>query len=173
MEIPNILNDANVYVDGANWLGKASVELPEVSHKVVDVNAFGIAGGMETPLIGHIDKLSGNIKFKSMTPDAAKVLYNASHAPILDIRAAVQSYNVQTGNMDVYPVKVTMRAFFKKVKLGDFKQGTDAESQADYEAHYYKLEINGEEILEIDKFSYIYKVNGKDLLASVRETLGM
>lgn len=66
-----------------------------------------------------------------------------------------------------------MRAFFKKVKLGDFKQGSDSESQADYEAHYYKLEINGEEILEIDKFSYIYKVNGEDVLANVREALGM
>ncbi len=173
MKTPNIINDANVYVDGANWLGKASIEIPEVAHKVVESRMFGQAGGMEVPLKGHIDKLDGKMKFKAMTAEAAAVLYNAARSPLLDVRAAVQNYNQQSGAMEVYPIKITMQGFFKKVKLTELKQGADGEHEAEYAAHYFKLEIDGKEILEIDKFNYIYKVGGVDVLADVRAALGM
>lgn len=173
MEYPNVLNDANIYVDGANWLGKAEVSIPEIAHKVVEMNVMGVAGGMDVPLVGHIDKLSGSIKFKSVDKEALKVLFDSSYAPILDIRAAVQKYDTVKGTISTFPVKVTIRGFFKKVKLLGFKQGSDETSDMDYEANYLKIEVDGEEILEIDKFNYIYRVNGKDLLAQVRETLGV
>jgi len=170
---PNLINDANVYVDGANWLGKASIEIPEVAHKVVESKMFGQSGGMEIPLKGHIDKLDGKIKFKSLTAESAKVLYNAAKTPLLDVRAAVQIYNQESGAMEIYPIKITMQAFFKKTKLTELKQGADGDHEAEYAAHYFKLEIDSEEIVEIDKFNYIYKVGGEDVLADMREALGM
>jgi len=173
MEYPNVLNDANVYVDGANWLGKADITIPEISHKVVDMQVMGVAGGMEVPLIGHIDKLKGTIKFKSVDKEALKVLFDSSYSPLLDIRAAMQKYNTQTGKIGYFPIKVSIKGFFNKVKLLTFKQGSDETSDIEYEANYLKIEIDGEEILEIDKFNYIYRVAGKDLLAEVRETLGV
>lgn len=173
MQTPNIINDANVYVDGANWLGKASIEIPEVAHKVVEAKMFGMSGLMEIPLKGHIDKLEGKIKFKALTVDSANVIYNPQYAPLLDIRAAVQNYDQQSGTMMIYPIKITIQGLFKKVKVTEFKQGADGEHEAEYAAHYFKLEIDGTEILEIDKFNYIYKVNGQDILADVRSALGM
>jgi len=173
MEYPNVLNDANIYVDGANWLGKAEVHLPEIGHKVIDMAVMGVAGGMEVPLVGHIDKLHGTIKFKSVDKNAWKTVLNSAYAPLLDIRAAIQKYDTILGLMKTFPVKVTMRAFFKKVKPLTFKQGSDETTDVEYEAHYLKIEIDGEEILEIDKFNYIYRVAGVDLLADVRASLGM
>ncbi len=173
MEYPNVLNDANIYVDGENWLGKAEVTIPEITHKVVEMNVMGIAGGMDVPLVGHIDKLSGSIKFKSVDSEALKVLFNSSYAPILDIRGAMQKYDSEEGTISTFPIKVTIRGFFKKVKLLGFKQGSDETTDVDYEANYLKIEVDDEEIVEIDKFNYIYRVDGEDLLAEVRETLGM
>ncbi|HOP33230.1 MAG TPA: phage major tail tube protein [Candidatus Hydrothermia bacterium] len=173
MEYPNVLNDANLYVDGANWLGKAEVAIPEIAHKVVDMQVMGVAGGMEVPLVGHIDKLKGTIKFKSVDKEALKVLFDSSYSPLLDIRAAIQKYNTQTGKIDYFPIKVSIKGFFNKVKLLAFKQGSDETSDIEYEANYLKIEVSGEEILEIDKFSYVYRVAGKDLLAEVREALGI
>jgi P2 family phage contractile tail tube protein len=172
MEYPNVLNDANIYVDGADWLGKAEVSLPEIAQKVIEYSAFGVSGNVELPVSGHVDKMEGSIKFKSMTKDAANVLYDPSYAPLLDARAAIQKYDASSGEMKTYPIKVTMRAFFKKGKLTDFKQASDTDSEADYAAHYFKLEIDGEEILEIDQFNYIYRVNGKDILADIKSTIG-
>lgn len=59
------------------------------------------------------------------------------------------------------------------MKLLGFKQGSDETSDVDFEANYLKIEVDGEEIIEIDKFNYIYRVDGTDLLAQVRETLGV
>lgn len=172
MEYPNVLNDANIYIDGKNFLGKAEVTLPEITHKVVEMNVMGVAGGMDVPLVGHIGKLSGTIKFKSVDKEALKILFNSAYAPLLDIRAAVQKYDTTSGKISTFPVKVTIRGFFKKVKLLGFKQGSDETSDVDFEANYMKVEVDGEEIVEIDKFNYIYRVAGTDLLAQVRETLG-
>jgi P2 family phage contractile tail tube protein len=171
-DIPTLINDANVYVDEANWLGKSEVELPSIAHKVIEMKQFGISGSMEVPLIGHIDKLDGKIKFKAIEPDALNVIYNPKKAPLLDVRAAQQKYNTSSGEIVIEDIKITMRAFFKNVKIQSMKQGSDSESEADYAAHYFKMEINGQEVLEIDKFNYIYKVNGEDILAEVRSALG-
>lgn len=123
-------------------------------------------------LIGHIDKLDGKIKFKAIDKDALSVIYNTKKAFLLDVRAAQQKYNISTGEIVIEDIKITMQAFFKNVKLQPMKQGSDSESEAEYAAQYFKLEINGEEVLEIDKFNYIYKVNGVDMLAEVRSALG-
>jgi P2 family phage contractile tail tube protein len=171
-EIPNIINDANIYVDGANWLGKAEVELPPVKHKTQGYQAFGVAGEIDIPVVGHVDKLEGTIKFKSMTKDAAKALYNPKMAPLLDARGSVQKYDPATGEMKQFPCKFTFRAFFTELKAPEFKQGADSGGEAKFAAHYMKLEIDGEEVLEIDQFNYIYKVNGVDVLAEVRQHLG-
>lgn len=172
-DIPTLINDANVYVDGANWLGKSEIELPEIAHKVIEMKQFGISGSMEVPLIGHIEKLDGKIKFKALDADALNVIYNPKKAPLLDVRAAQQKYNTSSGEIVIEDIKITMRAFFKKVKVQSLKQGSDGESEAEYAAHYFKLEIDGKEILEVDKFNYIFRVNGQDLMSEVRTALGM
>ena len=172
MQFPNVLNDANIYIDGNNWLGKAEVGLPEVAQKVIEYSAFGVSGSVELPVVGHVDKMEGTIKFKSLTDDAAKVLYNPQQAVLLDARAAIQRFDAKSGQMQTYPIKVTMRAFFKKIKFADFKQASDSETEVNYTAHYFKLEIDSKEILEIDQFNYIYKINGEDVLANIREVLG-
>ena len=172
VEYPNVLNDANVYVDGKQWLGAAEVNLPEINHKVLDFNIFGVAGGMEVPLIGHIDKMKLTIKFKSIDKDVFGKLVNSAKAPLLDIRAAVQKYNPVVGQMKFFPVKVIAKGFFYKVKWPAFKQGSDDTADAEFEVHYLKVEVDGKEVLEIDKFNYIYRIEDRDLLAEVRSALG-
>jgi|GEM_PF-144323 len=172
VEYPNVLNDANIYVDGKQWLGAAEVTLPEITHKVLDFGIFGVAGGMEVPLIGHIDKMKLTIRFKSIDKDVWVKLVNASKTPLLDIRAAVQKYNPVEGQMKFFSVKAITKGFFYRAKYPTFKQGSDDTADAEFEVHYLKVEIDGTEVLEIDKFNYIYRVEGKDLLAEVRSALG-
>lgn len=78
------------------------------------MNVMGVAGGMDVPLVGHIDKLSGSIKFKSVDKDALKVLFNSAYAPLLDIRAAIQKYDTTSGEMSTFPIKVTIKRIFQK-----------------------------------------------------------
>jgi P2 family phage contractile tail tube protein len=38
--------------------------------------------------------------------------------------------------------------------------------------HYYKLEVDGEEIIEIDTLNNIYKIRGEDKLADYTSAIG-
>ncbi|MEN1279893.1 phage major tail tube protein, partial [Pseudomonas aeruginosa] len=38
---------------------------------------------------------------------------------------------------------------------------------------YYKLVVNGEEVIEIDLLNFVEKVNGKDLLEAQRKANGL
>ena len=77
-----------------------------------------------------------------------------------------------------YPDNEAQKAF------GNFLKPVDLmirSSKAEYDntgittvsVQYYKLEIDGEEIVEIDVINNIYKVGGEDLLAERRQNLGL
>ncbi|MCR1767672.1 phage major tail tube protein, partial [Burkholderia glumae] len=38
---------------------------------------------------------------------------------------------------------------------------------------YYKLSINGQELIEMDFINMIEKINGNDLLAGLRQAIGL
>ena len=173
VKLPNVLKDANVYIDGQDFLGKGEIEIPKVAHKAVEYQTMGMSGSVELPLPGITEKMEGKIKFKSYDKNAAKRLYDGSIAFQVEAWGSVQEYNSATARMDEFPAKVVMRAFFKEVDLSPWKQGQEEAGEATYSAVYFKLEINGEEVVEIDPFAYIYKVNGKDLLEQTKANIGL
>ncbi len=173
LNLPNVLKDANVYIDGADFLGKAEIELPKVAQEIVEHEGMGVSGKVEFPLPGITDKMEGKIKFNSFNGDALKRFYYASQAQQIDAWGSVQSYNKQSGTMDEFPVRVTIRGFFKEVDLPPFKKAQKDGPEVSYSAVYYKLVVNGEEVVEIDPLNYIYKVGGVDLLEKTRANLGM
>ena len=46
------------------------------------------------------------------------------------------------------------------------------DTQIEFEVPYMKIELDGKERVELDKYNYIYKVDGVDQLADVRAALG-
>jgi len=169
----NVLKDANFYIEGQDYLGKGEIKLPKVTHKTVEHDAMGISGAVEIPLPGITDKLEGNIKFKSYDKNALKRIYNAQQAQQIEVYGSVQRYNPQNGIIEEIPVKATIKAFFKEIDTPEFKKAQNEGAECAYSAIYYKLVVDGEEVVEIDKFNYIYRVDGEDLLETTRANLGM
>ena len=66
-----------------------------------------------------------------------------------------------------------VRGYPKAHPGGSFKAKEDTELENTFTVNYYKLEIDGEEIVEIDVMNNIYKVGGEDLLAERRQNLGL
>ena len=42
------------------------------------------------------------------------------------------------------------------------------EPEIEQELLYYKVEVDGEELVELDKLNFVYKVRGVDLMAQIR-----
>lgn len=167
----NRLTNANIYLDGASLLGKAEeISLPTVAFKMVEHKAMGMMGSMEFP--SGIDKMEMKIKWNSLYVDVMKKAGNPYEAHQMQIRASLESWNGTDGRTAEVPVVIFVTASFKNFPMGNFKQHDNAEYETMLTVYAIKEEINGEEILEIDVMSNIYKVNGVDQMAKYRANLG-
>jgi P2 family phage contractile tail tube protein len=166
----NRLTNANVYINGASFLGKAEeIDLPKIVAKMVEHKALGMAGGIELP--SGFDKMEARIKWNSFYGDTMAIMANPYQVHALQCRASLENYTA-AGKTGEVPVVCYMRGQFKEVPLGNFKQHDNVELDSRLAVTYVKLEINGVPVIEFDALANIYKVNGVDILAKYRNNIG-
>ncbi|PLV26388.1 phage major tail tube protein, partial [Pseudomonas guariconensis] len=73
----------------------------------------------------------------------------------------------------ITPVVVTLRGSLKEVDMGDWKSGDKAEFKHSVAVTYYKLEVEGRVIYEIDPLGMKRVIDGVDQLAAQRQALGL
>ena len=73
----------------------------------------------------------------------------------------------------ITPVVVTLRGSLKEVDMGDWKAGDKAEIKHTVGVTYYKLEVDGRLIYEIDPVGMKRVIDGVDQLAAQRSALGL
>lgn len=167
----NRLTNANVYLDGKSLLGKAEeVNTPIIKQVMSEHKALGMFGKFELP--AGIDKLEASIKWNSFYADTFKKIADGTKAYSLQIRSSLETHTSQGKTAEV-PVVVYLTGQFKDTPLGNFKQQDNVELTTAINVTYCKLEINGEEIVEIDVLANIYKVAGVDVMANYRANLGI
>ena len=73
----------------------------------------------------------------------------------------------------VKAVVATLRGGLKEVDPGDWKPGEKAEIKYAVAVTYYKLEIDGRVMFEIDPLNCVRVIDGVDQLAAERAALGL
>ena len=56
----------------------------------------------------------------------------------------------------------------KKFNPGKVEKGEGMEATVKLELTYLMVEVDGQQLVEIDKLKGVYKVNGKDMLAAIK-----
>ena len=162
----NRITNANVYLDGGTLLGKAEeIKLPDVTAKMNEHKALGMVGKIELP--SGFDKLEGEVKWNSLYEEAAKAMANPFKAVQLQCRSSIETYG-PGGRIEEVPLATFLTVMFKKNPLGTFKQHDNAEFPTGFACYYIKQVLDGQDILEFDPMSNIYKVAGEDQLANYR-----
>jgi P2 family phage contractile tail tube protein len=171
-KIPDKLINAKIYKEGKTELmGTADAELPSLEYITEAITGLGLAGEIETPVIGHFKSMPFKFKWNSINETATSLLAAETHS--LDVHASVQVYEAGTGKLTSKPVKVLLRGLPKKVGLGKLEPAKKMDPETELECVYIKMWIDGVVVLEIDKFNFICNINGDDALAQVRRDLGM
>lgn len=171
-KIPDKLINAKIYKEGKTELmGTADAEFPSLEYMVEAMSGLGLAGEIETPVIGHYKSLPFKFKWNTINALATSLLAPVTHH--LEVYASIQTYDAGTGKLAPTPVKVVLRALPKKVGLGKLEPAKKMDNETELECTYIKMWIGGAEVLEIDKFNFICRINGEDSLAKVRRDLGM
>lgn len=169
--VPERLINFRVYLGGNTLAGEATIDLPALEPMTDTVSGAGIAGEVDSPLLGHFQSMTSSITWRTITRDALKLAAPKAHE--LEARGSQQVYNAGTGEYSTTPVRVAMRAVPKNVSLGTFEVGSTTDTETEFEINYLKVDVGGVTRVEIDKFNYKCVIDGVDYLASVRRDLGL
>ena len=169
--IPALLTAAKVYNEGDFLVGIADVEVPSIEYMTETLGGLGISGEIDIPVLGHFKSFTSKLKWNSLTEAAIDLLKPKAHT--LEIRASIQEYDAGTGEYVNTPVKMMLKGMPTKGNLGKFEEGKKMDSESEFSVSYLKLWIGGKEMMEVDIFNFICKINGEDSLAEIRKNLGM
>lgn len=169
IDISKVFN-ARVYIDGTDFIAKAEeIDLPKVKFKFSDTKALGLYADGEFPT--GLDKLEARIKFNSVYPDFIALAADPFTARTIIIYAPMQDWQ-QTGVVKTSSVKAEIRGFFKEWDSGKLKKAESAEAEATVSCIYYKLDVDGQDVIEVDTINNIYKIKGKDILQDYKINIG-
>ncbi len=169
--VPEKLINFRVFLDGKDQIGVADVQLPSLEAMSETVKGAGIAGEVDSPVLGHFGSMTLTLNWRVVTGDLIQLAAQKSHS--LDLRGSIQTYDAGTGSYKPMAMKVVVRAIPKTVDLGKLDVGATADSSTELEVSYMKVSLDGKDRIELDKFNFIYKVDGTDHLSEVRANLGL
>ena len=165
------LYNANVYVQGDNFAGVAEeVTLPDLKAKLSDHKPLSGVGSLE--LFAGLDKMSMKVKWNSINEQVMINSANFFDAQDIMVRANSERWE-NDSRVASEPVAAFMRGRPKGVPPIGLKHQDNPDVETEYTISYYKLEVAGRVLFEVDFYAQIYVVDGVDLLADYRANLGI
>ncbi|MGR3897115.1 phage major tail tube protein [Pseudomonas sp. 1176_21] len=171
MALPKKLKHLNLFNDGNSYLGVAkSLTLPTLGRKFEAYRGGGMDGPVKVDL-GHSDD-GLQIEWTLGGWDLIALRqFGTVRADGVQLRFAASVQRDDTA--EVSAVEIVMRGRHEEVDFGDAEPGEDTEHKITTALTYYKLTVDGEELVEIDLLNFIYVVDGKDRLEEHRKALGI
>ncbi|MBR1728500.1 MAG: phage major tail tube protein [Selenomonadaceae bacterium] len=170
--VNEMINDWRVYEEGKdNFIGATSIEVSGLSTKTADISGIGLAGEISAPVEGHFESIEVKINWRVPTQKA--IVITGGQTIALEIYGAIQNFDGGESKHIYQQLKITVRGCGKNYEGGTLEAMNTTDSANTIEAHYLKYEVDGKETLVIDKYNYVFRVNGKDFMESIRRTIGM
>lgn len=166
--IPQTLFNTNLFVDGMSFAGDVpTLTLPKLTTKTDEYRGGGMAGAIE--MDQGLEKMEASFITKGVRRESLKYFGLADGTAFNStFRGAFRGHKGE-----VTAVVATLRGRLKEVDLGDWKAGDPAELKHAIAVAYYKLEIDGRLMYEIDMVAGVQVIDGKDQLLEVRNALGL
>jgi P2 family phage contractile tail tube protein len=168
MALPQNLVNLNLFVDGRSYAGVVkSLTLPKLTLKTEEHRAGGMDAPVEVDL--GMEKLEAMFTHSGVDTDIKGFLGLANQTAFNGVfRGAYRDVNGV-----VSAVAITLRGTLKEDDPGDWKPGEAAENKFAVGCFYYKAEVDGQIVHEVDKINCIRRIGGVDQLADVRAALGI
>lgn len=168
MAIAKLLKDVNLFIDGKGYAGNVEeFEPPTLAVKVEEHRA----GGMDMPLeidMG-MEKMEATVSLSNADADALRLFGLApGNSTPMTLRGSQES-----DDGAVEAVVHSLNGQVKNVEWGTWKSGEKAPCKLMLTLRYYKLEIDGQAVVEIDTVNMKRVINGVDQLEERRRALGL
>jgi uncharacterized protein len=166
--IPKVMKNFNLFVDGYGFAGRVDeVTPPKLTIKTDEYQAGGMDAAAEIDL--GMEKLEADFSVFEHDP----VIYR--QFGLLDgTQVQVVFRGAQQGSDGVVvPMAVTLRGLYKELDGGNWKAGEKGSLKATISCRYYKLEIDGSAVIEVDVDNMTRVINGVDQLSAIRTAIGL
>ena len=171
MALPRKLKHMNLFNEGESYMGLVgAVTLPKLTRKLEAWRGGGMDGTAKVDLGMGDDGIQLEWTLGGLDLTLIKQ-YGAVSANDIGLRFAGSYQQDDTG--ETIPVEVVVRGRHEEIDMGEAKPGEDTEHKVTTAATYYKLVVNGVDVIEIDVLAMIFKVDGKDLLEEHRANIGL
>lgn len=169
MGLPRKLKNFALFGDGESWIGEIpSVTLPTITKKMEEYRAGGMHGSVEIEL-GH-EKLELGIKAGGLKTQLISML-GAQTVGANVWRFAGAYQDDATGLVSA--VEVIARGRLSEWNPSDAKAGENNEHEFKAALSYYKVTVDGADLLEIDVPGMVFKVGGSDTYSAIRFAIGL
>lgn len=168
-KVPTVLNNFNVYANGTKFVGVgAEITLPNFEAMTETIDGAGIAGEIEEAVEGAFGSLETEVSFNNISQQYFDLV---AATGLVTYRASMQVLNTGTQMNDFVPIAINISGKVKNFDMGNMKKGGKGEPKIVREITYIRILIDGKNVLELDKYNMIYKVNGVDKLAKIRSQI--
>jgi P2 family phage contractile tail tube protein len=116
--------------------------------------------------------MEATLKWSYPDNETAKAMVNPMKSVDIMVRSSKAEWEDGSLTKEA-PVVIYMKGLPTKHTSGTHKSKEDTEVEDTISVTYLKIEIDGEEIIELDVLNNIYKIGGEDQLAQRRENLGI
>ena len=158
------------YYGSSRYIGLTTVDLPEFTAASLDLEGPGIAGTMSMTFPGMFDNIECTLHWRTIQGNLTWLMSHQAHT--LTLRSSQNIYDAGSGKFRAQAVKILIRGVPQKMTLGKLEKASETESESTLNLDYIKIWVDGKEVLEYDKFNYIFKVNGVDNLNGTRSAIG-
>jgi len=165
MAYPRTIRNFNAFVDGTSYFGKVLTgKLPEIKTQ----NSSHRGGGMDGPVSIDMgtEALSAELTFAEWLPELIKMFGTRQR---FVFRAAAVGEQDFTADDHV----ITVGGRITIVSQGDLEAGKDNPLKLHMEVDYYRIQKNGENLIEIDIEAGSRIVDGVDQVADQRRAMGV
>lgn len=167
MSLPKVLKNFNLFVDGRGYVGKAEeINLPKLTIKTEELRA----GGMDAPVAIDMgmEKLEASFSLAEYDSEIFKKFGIISGNGVqLTLKGALVDDEKTT------PLTVKLQGMYTELDMGKIAAGEKGTLQGSVSCRYYKLEIDGKSLIEIDIDNMTRVIDGVDKLAEIRNALGI
>lgn len=167
--IPDKIGRFNAYSGDADQANKllgitAEVTLPTFSYMSETLNLSGTAGEIDSPAKGQLQSAQMEIPFSNISEQAMSIAADDSKPLIL--RAEQEFINKETHAKVMKPRVITVKGFTKQINFGSLKKAGFGNPSITKEITYYKDEVDGVTITEVDKINGSpFTINGVNMAA--------
>lgn len=145
------------------------VQLPSVETASDAIKGAGILGEIDWPSFGQIGSMTLGINFRVASPDIVAI--SAPQLQEFEVRWVMDKFDTNNIKIGVEAHKAFIKCMPKKHDGGKIEPTASMDGSNEYEVVYYRKIIDGVEVLLIDKFNYVYKINGVDYTSEIKAAL--